>query len=47
MVAGVQTNKLGLVAQSYATLHECLLQFLDLLKVAVGHPFVAQGPQSL
>jgi hypothetical protein len=47
MVAGVRTNDLGLVAQSYATLDQCLLQLLDLLEVAVCNPFVAQRPQSL
>jgi len=47
MVAGVRTNDLELVAQSYATLHERLFQLLDLLKVAIGHSFVARGPQSL
>ena len=44
MVAGVRSNDLGPVAQSYATLDQRLLQLLDLLKVAVCHPFVAQGP---
>jgi hypothetical protein len=47
MVAGVRTNDLGLIAQSYATLHQRLLQLLDLLEVAVGHPFVAQCGHSL
>ncbi len=45
MVAGVRADDLGLVAQSYATLHQRLLQLLDLLEVAVCNPFVAQGPQ--
>jgi hypothetical protein len=40
MVAGVRSNDLGPVAQSYATLDQCLLQLLDLLEVAVGYPFV-------
>src|SRR5215211_7464109 len=45
MVAGVRTNYLRLVAQSYATLDQRLLQILDVLKVVVGHSFVAQRPQ--
>jgi hypothetical protein len=48
MVAGVRTNDLGLVAQGYyTTLDQRLLQILYLLEVAVGHAFVAQGPQPL
>src|SRR5215218_10329033 len=45
MVAGVRTNYLRLVAQSYATLDQRLLQILDVLQVVVGHSFVAQRPQ--
>jgi hypothetical protein len=45
VVADVGAYELGLLTQSDATLHECFLQLLDLLEVAVGHPFVAQGPQ--
>jgi hypothetical protein len=47
MVAGVRTNDLGLVAQCYATLHEGIFKLLDLIEVAIGYAFVAQGPQSL
>ncbi len=35
MVAGVRSNDLRLAAKSYATLHQRLLQLLDLLEVAV------------
>ena len=45
MVAGVRAYELALVQQSYATIHERLLQILDLLEVAVRYPFVAQRPQ--
>jgi glutaryl-CoA dehydrogenase len=45
VVAGVRAYELGLFQQSYATLHERLLQILDLLEVAVCYPFVAQRPQ--
>jgi len=43
MVAGVRTNDLELVAQSYATLHERLFQLLDLLKVATRYTRAAPG----
>src|SRR5215204_209981 len=45
VVAGVRAYELALVQQSYATIHERLLQILDLLEVAVCYPFVAQRPQ--
>lgn len=46
VVAGVRANDLGLIAQGHPTLHECLFEFLDILKeVAVRHRFVAQRPQ--
>src|SRR3712207_5016756 len=43
VVAGVRADDLGLVAQSYATLHQRLLQLLDLLEVAVFNLSLLKG----
>src|SRR5215212_4084389 len=44
VVADVGADELGLALQSYATLHERLLQLLDLLEVAIGHsPSLLKG----